>query len=94
MVFPFLGLPTCIPGCYGMIGVLERKGGAYSTTENLRKATMDEEDVRKGKELRAKIYSGVGNSGIFSLMDKYFTDLCENFDCSTFKGQTKADCRR
>ncbi|KAG9243371.1 hypothetical protein BJ878DRAFT_583243 [Calycina marina] len=80
IVFPFLGLPTCIPGCYGMIGVLERKGEAYGSTENLRKTTMDEENVRKGRELRAKIYSGVGNSGIFSLMDKYFTDL---FNAST-----------
>ena len=77
MVFPFLGLPTCIPGCYGMIGVLERKGVQYGDTRNLRQLTMGDVDVQKGRELRAKIYSGVGNSGIFSLMNKYFTDLCK-----------------
>jgi hypothetical protein len=54
-----------------MIGVLERKGQAYGGTKRLRTPTMDDQDIQRGKELRAKIYSGVGNSGIFSLMDKY-----------------------
>ncbi|SCO91152.1 uncharacterized protein FRV6_15280 [Fusarium oxysporum] len=80
IVFPYIGMPTCIPACYGMIGVVERKGPAYASTRVLRKTTIDEEDVKKGTELKSRIYSGVGNSGIFSLMDKYFTDL---FTCST-----------
>jgi hypothetical protein len=77
IAYPFLGMPTCIPACYGMIGVVERKGNEYGETKNLRKMVIDEEDVRKGKELRTRIYAGVGNSSIFGLMDKYFTDLCE-----------------
>ncbi|KAH6954791.1 hypothetical protein DER45DRAFT_646525 [Fusarium avenaceum] len=80
IVFPYLGMPTCIPACYGMIGVVQRKGTEYASTKVLRKTTIDEEDVRKGSELKSRIYSGVGNSGIFSLMDKYFTDL---FTCSS-----------
>ena len=40
---------------------------------------VTEEDVRKGRELRTKIYSGVGNSEIFALMVKYFKDLCEEY---------------
>ncbi|KAH7230183.1 uncharacterized protein BKA55DRAFT_743405 [Fusarium redolens] len=80
IVFPYIGMPTCIPACYGMIGVVERKGSEYASTRVLRKTTIDEEDVKKGSELKSRIYSGVGNSGIFSLMDKYFTDL---FTCST-----------
>ncbi|KAF4417053.1 hypothetical protein FACUT_12485 [Fusarium acutatum] len=79
IVFPYIGMPTCIPACYGMIGVVERKGAAYASTRMLRKTTIDEEDVKKGTELKSRIYSGVGNSGIFSLMDKYFTDLCMSF---------------
>lgn len=77
IAFPFLGMPTCIPGCYGMIGVVERKGQQYGETKVLRKPVIDDDDVRKGRELRTRIYSGVGNSEIFGLMDKYFTDLCE-----------------
>lgn len=77
IIFPYLGMPTCIPACYGMIGVLQRKGQAYGSTKVLRKPVVTEEDARKGTELRSKIYSGVGNSEIFDLMDKYFTDLCE-----------------
>ncbi|KAI8930861.1 hypothetical protein NX059_011878 [Plenodomus lindquistii] len=69
-----------MPACYGMIGVVQRKGAAYASTKVLRKTTIDEEDVKKGRELRSRIYSGVGNSGIFGLMDTYFTDL---FTCST-----------
>lgn len=60
-----------------MIGVVQRKGPAYASTRVLRKTTVDEDDVKKGRELRSRIYSGVGNSDIFSLMDKYFTDLCK-----------------
>ena len=77
ITFPYLGMPTCIPACYGMIGVVQRKGRAYASTKALRKTTITEDDVRKGSELRAKIYSGVGNSDIFGLMEEYFTDLCE-----------------
>ncbi|CAG9946902.1 unnamed protein product [Clonostachys rosea f. rosea IK726] len=80
IIFPYVGMPTCIPACYGMIGVVQRKGPAYASTEVLRKPTIDENDVANGRALRAKIYRGVGNSDIFSLMDKYFTDL---FTCST-----------
>ncbi len=77
IVYPFLGIPTCIPATYGIIGVLQRKGEAFGDAKALRKPVMDAEDVQKGKDLRAKIYSGVGNSEIFGLMDKYFTDLCK-----------------
>ncbi|KAL2783612.1 hypothetical protein BJX66DRAFT_318205 [Aspergillus keveii] len=80
IVYPFLGMPTCIPACYGMIGVMERKGPEFASVRRLRAPIMTEEDVAKGKELRARIYAGVGNSGIFSLMDRYFTEL---FACST-----------
>ncbi|KAL3476547.1 hypothetical protein BJX99DRAFT_258292 [Aspergillus californicus] len=75
IIFPYLGLPTCIPACYGMIGVIQRKGQEYASTRVLRAKTISEDDVRKGVELRAKIYKGVGNSEIFGLMDRYFTDL-------------------
>lgn len=77
IVFPYLGLPTCIPACYGMIGVVQRKGKEFASQKVLRKAAITEEDVRIGSELRARIYRGVGNSDIFALMDQYFTDLCE-----------------
>ncbi|KAI5917611.1 hypothetical protein F4810DRAFT_695603 [Camillea tinctor] len=80
IVFPYLGMPTCIPACYGMVGAIQRKGPEFASTQVLRKDTVDEEDARKGRELRSRIYQGVGNSEIFSLMDKYFTDL---FTCST-----------
>ncbi|KAH7412946.1 hypothetical protein BKA64DRAFT_341096 [Cadophora sp. MPI-SDFR-AT-0126] len=80
IIFPYLGLPTCIPACYGMIGVTQRKGHEFASTKVLRKNTVDEDDARKGKQLRARIYEGVGNSEIFDLMNVYFTDL---FTCST-----------
>lgn len=60
-----------------MIGVVQRKGKEFASTKVLRKDTVDASDARKGKELRAKIYNGVGNSEIFDLMNVYFTDLCK-----------------
>ncbi|KAH6959622.1 hypothetical protein BKA56DRAFT_624173 [Ilyonectria sp. MPI-CAGE-AT-0026] len=75
IISPYLGMPTCIPACYGMIGVIQRKGQEFASTKVLRKPVVTEEDAQKGNELRTKIYSGVGNSEIFGLMDKYFTDL-------------------
>lgn len=77
IIFPYLGLPSCMPACYGMIGVVQRKGKEFASLKVLRKKTVDEEDVRKGVELRARIYKGVGNSDIFDLMKIYFEDLCE-----------------
>ncbi len=91
IIFPYLGLPTCIPACYGMIGVVQRKGARYASTKSLRKKTITEDDVQKGIELRARIYRGVGNSDIFSLMDRYFTDLCE---CHLLLSATWIDHRR
>ncbi|EXJ96303.1 hypothetical protein A1O1_01429 [Capronia coronata CBS 617.96] len=80
IIFPYVGMPTCIPACYGMIGVVQRKGQAFASTRVLRKPIVTEQDAQKGNELRSRIYSGVGNSEIFGLMEKYFTDL---FTCST-----------
>ena len=77
-------MPTCIPACYGIIGVIQRKGQEYASTKVFRKTTIGEEDVQKGRELRTRIYSGVGNSEIFGLMDKYFTDLCMSQRKSSF----------
>jgi hypothetical protein len=77
IIFPYLGMPNCVPACYGMIGVAQRKGTSFASTKVLRQPVVTEEDARKGQELRSRIYSGVGNSEIFNLMDKYFTDLCE-----------------
>ncbi|KAI1610130.1 hypothetical protein EDD36DRAFT_64943 [Exophiala viscosa] len=75
IIMPYLGMPSCVPACYGMIGVIQRKGQQFASTKVLRKKTISEEDVRKGYDLRAQIYKGVGNSEIFDLMEKYFTDL-------------------
>lgn len=70
-------MPTCMPACYGMIGVVQRKGKQYGSSQAFRKDTVDSDDARKGRELRARIYHGVGNSEIFDLMNVYFKDLCE-----------------
>lgn len=77
IIYPFLGMPSCIPACYGLIGVVERKGQEYASLKKLRKPVVTEDDVRKGQELRSRIYSGVGNSDIFRFMDVYFTELCK-----------------
>lgn len=69
-------MPSCIPGCYGMIGVIQKKGSKYASNKILRATVITEEDSAKGKELRRRIYGGVGNSDIFQLMDHYFTELC------------------
>lgn len=86
-IYPFVGVPACMPACYGMIGVLERKGEAYGKTARLRQRWMTEEDVEKGTKLRAQIYSSAGNSGIFTLMDRYFPDLCMGFVLIQCHGQ-------
>ncbi|KAK4935602.1 hypothetical protein LTR10_023363 [Elasticomyces elasticus] len=76
IIFPYLGMPTCIPACYGMIGVIQRKGQSFASTKVLRKLTVTEEDTRKGSELRAKIYSGgyliaKANEEVFELYESH-----------------------
>jgi len=88
IIYPFLGIPTVVPASYGIIGVLERKGRQYGNAPRVRKEYMDAEDVKNGKELRARVYQGVGNGKIFGLMEKHFTDLCKStmalYSCSSF----------
>lgn len=67
-----------MPGCYGMIGVVERKGEEYGDSTRLRKRWMDEKDVENGTVLRAQIYRSAGNRGIFDKMDKWFPELCQS----------------
>jgi hypothetical protein len=76
IVYPFLGMPSCIPACYGIIGVIQKRGSQYASDDRLRSSIITQEDLDKGKELRQRVYHGVGNSEIFQLMDKYFGDLC------------------
>lgn len=77
IIYPFLGIPTCVPAAYGVIGVLQRKGNQYGDAARLRKEVMDAEDIRRGQDLRARVYKGVGNGEIFGLMQQHFTDLCK-----------------
>ncbi|KAI8648560.1 hypothetical protein NCS57_01467200 [Fusarium keratoplasticum] len=83
IVFPYLGMPTLVPACYGMIGVVNRKGLSYAHEERLRQPIIDAVTVDTGFQLRSQIYRGVGNEEIFSQMEKLFTDL--HF-CSTVVG--------
>ncbi|KAF5002932.1 hypothetical protein FDECE_10487 [Fusarium decemcellulare] len=74
-VLPYLGLPTCIPACYGLIGVVKRKGPQYAAPTRLRNPAIEAQDAIRGTELRKRIYTGVGNGEIFGLMDQYFADF-------------------
>ncbi|OCT49466.1 hypothetical protein CLCR_05046 [Cladophialophora carrionii] len=75
VVFPYLGMPTLVPACYGMIGVVKRKGLSYAHTARLRQPVIDADTVQTGFQLRSQIYRGVGNAEIFGEMEKLFTDL-------------------
>jgi hypothetical protein len=77
IVYPFLGIPSCIPGCYGMIGVIQKRGSQYASDQRLRTGIITQEDLYKGQQLRQRVYRGVGNSEIFQLMERYFGDLCK-----------------
>jgi hypothetical protein len=68
-----------------MIGVIQRKGPEYASNRVLRVATVTDEDVGKGKELRRRIYSSAGNSDIFRLMEEYFADLCMTLPTCVFQ---------
>ncbi|RKL18917.1 hypothetical protein BFJ70_g14131 [Fusarium oxysporum] len=83
ITFPYLGMPTLVPACYGMIGVVNRKGLSYAHMERLRQPAIDATTVHTGFQLRSQIYRGVGNEEIFLQMEKLFTDL--HF-CSTVVG--------
>lgn len=76
-IYPFLGAPACMPACYGMIGVVERKGEAYGNSTRRRKGYMTQDDVERGAELRGNIYKTAGNRFIFDKMEHFFPDLCQ-----------------
>jgi hypothetical protein len=76
-IYPFLGMPSLMPGAFGMIGVIARKGEQYATLQTFRKSTIDEDNIRKGNEIRKSIYATAGNSEILTAFQKYFAELCE-----------------
>ncbi|KIV91819.1 hypothetical protein PV10_06316 [Exophiala mesophila] len=74
-IYPFVGMPALIPGAFGMIGVIKRKGEEYATLQKFRKGTIDEDNIRKGNDIRKIIYKTAGNSEIMDPFSKFFAEL-------------------
>ena len=79
-LYPFVGMPALVPGAFGMVGVIQRKGEQYATLQTFRKPTIDGDNIRQGNEIRKKIYKTAGNSEILDAFHKYFAELCESVE--------------
>ncbi|CZR55557.1 uncharacterized protein PAC_05445 [Phialocephala subalpina] len=74
VIYPFVGLPNCVPACLGLVGVL--RGLGIDFDEDRRRADVQQGDyLVKGLDTRKKIYRGVGNPEVHWMLQKYFPDM-------------------
>ncbi|TVY58572.1 hypothetical protein LCER1_G000208 [Lachnellula cervina] len=83
VVYPFVGLPNCVPACFGLVGVLREMG--IDVDEDRRRPDVKQGDfLAKGLETRQKIYRGVGNPEVHWMLKRYFPDMTYATDTFIF----------
>lgn len=73
----FVGIPNCIPGCFGLAGVLKTLDPEAADKSGFRASVVTAEDEAAGKALRHEVYTGVGNTQVHEILGTYFRDLDE-----------------
>ncbi|KAF4625769.1 hypothetical protein G7Y89_g12400 [Cudoniella acicularis] len=74
VVWPFVGIPWCVPACLGMINVLER----YNLLSVAEKQTLEglgPHHQQVGEVLLKRTYAGVQNSEVQDMLREYFPDF-------------------
>ncbi|KAJ2894846.1 hypothetical protein MKZ38_007183 [Zalerion maritima] len=79
VTYPFIGLPNCVPACFGIIGIVRELG--YGPGEQRRRTDIQHPNtLEQGLEMRRQIYRGVGNPEVHYMMSNWFPDMayCTN----------------
>ncbi|KAL2826238.1 hypothetical protein BDW59DRAFT_161075 [Aspergillus cavernicola] len=74
LAVPFVGLPNCMPACFGLVN--ELKGRGIEEVPAPRRANFGDFDYTKhGEESVSTIYRGVGNSEVRQMIQQYFPEM-------------------
>ncbi|KAL3481305.1 hypothetical protein BJX99DRAFT_253608 [Aspergillus californicus] len=74
IVVPFVGLPNCMPACFGLVS--ELRGRGIEEVPATRRPNLDQLDYTKhGAESVSRIYRGVGNSEVRNMIQQYFPEM-------------------
>lgn len=76
VVWPFVGIPWCIPAGLGMVHVLEKLGFVgYYGNSGLTRPELGAEHEKMGLELLEKTYANVPNSEVREMLRENFPDF-------------------
>ncbi|KAF9875486.1 hypothetical protein CkaCkLH20_06867 [Colletotrichum karsti] len=74
LIWPFVGLPQCIPASLGLVGELRQLG--ISITDQMDRPLLNEINWHeKGLETRKTIYRTAANSEVMDMMSGFFPEL-------------------
>ncbi|KAI1610003.1 hypothetical protein EDD36DRAFT_498796 [Exophiala viscosa] len=83
VTYPFIGLPNCVPACFGVIGVM-RDLGFEPDGERRRADIQHPLTLEQGLDTRRQIYRGVGNPEVHWMLKNYFPDMTYATDTFVF----------
>ncbi|KAL2801107.1 hypothetical protein BJX66DRAFT_331292 [Aspergillus keveii] len=76
---PFVGLPNCMPACFGLVNEVKGRGFAGGDGGGIsgpRRAKLGELDYTShGEETVSRIYRGVGNSEVREMIQQFFPEM-------------------
>ncbi|CAI7596262.1 unnamed protein product [Penicillium glandicola] len=71
---PFVGLPNCMPACFGLVNELKRWN--IEEVEGPRRVNLQDINyTTRGLETTGALYRGVGNSEVRTMVQQYFPEL-------------------
>ncbi|KAL5041107.1 hypothetical protein BDW71DRAFT_201640 [Aspergillus fruticulosus] len=74
IAMPFVGLPNCMPACFGLVKELKQRG--IEEVEGPRREKLADVDyTARGLETTGALYRGVGNSEVRTMIQQYFPEL-------------------
>ncbi|KAL3452141.1 hypothetical protein BJX65DRAFT_303853 [Aspergillus insuetus] len=75
LAVPFVGLPNCMPACFGLVNEMKGRGFG-SGIPGPRRTNFGELDYTShGQETVSRIYRGVGNSEVREMIQQFFPEM-------------------
>ncbi|KAL2853499.1 hypothetical protein BJX68DRAFT_264967 [Aspergillus pseudodeflectus] len=79
LTVPFVGLPNCMPACFGLVNEIKGRGFAGGDGGGIpgpRRTNFGELDyTSRGAETVSRIYRGVGNSEVREMIQQFFPEM-------------------
>ena len=75
VVWPFVGIPWCVPACLGLVQVLDLRNLLHLAEGRTRPDLDPIADREIGKQVMERTYASVQNGEVREMLQKYFSDF-------------------